>query len=91
MPVLRPDRVYRGPESCGPGVVIIEDGVIAEVRSVAGSLPVDVPELGHVTVLPGLIDSLHLAFDASADALPPTTSAPNARATSSRSWCPATH
>lgn len=37
-----------------------------------GLLPVDVSELGDVTLLPGLIDNhVHLAFDASADVLTP--------------------
>jgi imidazolonepropionase-like amidohydrolase len=72
MLALRADRVYRGPGDCGPGVVLIEDGVITDVRPRESLRPIDVSELGDVTVLPGLIDShVHLAFDASADVLTP--------------------
>jgi imidazolonepropionase-like amidohydrolase len=67
---LRAERVHRRDGTCGPGVVVIEDGVITEVCSAAGPLPVT--DLGDVTVLPGLIDShLHLGFDASMDVLTP--------------------
>jgi imidazolonepropionase-like amidohydrolase len=70
MLALRADRVYRGPGACGPGVVLIEDGVIKDVGT-GGDLPPDVTELGDVTVLPGLIDChVHLAFDSSADVVP---------------------
>jgi imidazolonepropionase-like amidohydrolase len=69
---LQADRVYRGPGNCGPGVVLVEDGVIAEVGPPVGDPADHVTQLGNATVLPGLVDShLHLAFDASADVLTP--------------------
>jgi imidazolonepropionase-like amidohydrolase len=72
MLALRADRVYRGPGACGPGVLLIEDGVLAEVRTDGDDLPPDVTELGDVTVLPGLIDChAHLGFDSSADVVTP--------------------
>lgn len=72
MLALRADRVYRGAGDCGPGVVLVEDGVITDVRPTVGSRPLDITDLGDVTVLPGLIDShLHLGFDASVDVLTP--------------------
>jgi imidazolonepropionase-like amidohydrolase len=68
MLALRADRVYRGPGAGGPGVVLVEGGVITDVRTGGDDLPPDVTELGDVTVLPGLIDChVHLAFDSSAD------------------------
>jgi imidazolonepropionase-like amidohydrolase len=72
MLALRADRVYRGPGDCGPGTVLIDGGVLADVCRPDGPVPADVSELGDVTVLPGLIDShIHLAFDASTDVLTP--------------------
>jgi imidazolonepropionase-like amidohydrolase len=71
MLALRADRVYRGPGDCGPGVVVVEDGILSVPRPEA-PLPADVADLGNVTILPGLIDGhVHLAFDASADVLTP--------------------
>jgi imidazolonepropionase-like amidohydrolase len=72
MLALRADRVYRGPGDCGPGVVLVEDGVLADLPPEDGPAPVDVEDLGNVTVLPGLVDGhVHLAFDASADVVTP--------------------
>ncbi|RBY91408.1 amidohydrolase family protein [Blastococcus sp. TF02A-30] len=72
MLALRADRVYRGPGDCGPGVLVVEDGVLADVRTDGDDLPPDVTDLGDVTVLPGLIDChVHLAFDSSADVVTP--------------------
>jgi imidazolonepropionase-like amidohydrolase len=72
MLALGADRIHRGPGDFGPGVVLLEGGVVSDVRPRDGPLPVELTELGDVTVLPGLVDChLHLAFDASADVVPP--------------------
>jgi imidazolonepropionase-like amidohydrolase len=72
VPALRAERVYRRRGDCGPGAVVLADGVIADVLPAAGTPPGDVTDLGDVTVLPGLIDChVHLAFDASTDVLTP--------------------
>ena len=72
MLALGADRVYRGPGACGPGVLLIQDGVLADVRPDGDDLPPEVTELGDVTVLPGLIDChVHLGFDSSADVVTP--------------------
>ncbi|SDC73778.1 Imidazolonepropionase [Geodermatophilus telluris] len=72
MIALRADRVYRGPGAWGPGAVLVEGGVVADVCTDGGGLPPDVTDLGDVTVLPGLVDChVHLGFDCSADVVTP--------------------
>jgi imidazolonepropionase-like amidohydrolase len=69
MLALAAERVYRAPGDCGPGVVLVEDGGIADVRT---RTDVPVEDLGDVTVLPGLVDChVHLGFDASPDVVTP--------------------
>ncbi|MFG2732820.1 amidohydrolase family protein [Streptomyces canus] len=71
--VLRAGHVFDGGQVRGPGVVLVEDGLIRDV-DFTGALP---PEHAVVTdfgpdawLLPGLIDAhVHLSWDASADAV----------------------
>ncbi|MEU9331048.1 amidohydrolase family protein [Streptomyces canus] len=71
--VLRAGHVFDGGQVRGPGVVLVEDGLIRDV-DFTGALP---PEHAGVTdfgpdawLLPGLIDAhVHLSWDASADAV----------------------
>jgi imidazolonepropionase-like amidohydrolase len=65
---LRAARVHTGTGGPGPGLLLVEDGVIVGIGPDRPMPTVAVTDLGDVTVLPGLVDThVHLAFDASGD------------------------
>lgn len=70
---VRAGRLFDGERSVGPGTVLIGDGRIVDVDTTGATPPAraQVIDLGSdVFLLPGLIDAhVHLALDASADAL----------------------
>lgn len=69
--VIRAARLFDGTTcSDGDSAVLVEDGRVVAVGREVAAVDAPVLDLGAATLLPGLVDThVHLAFDASADAV----------------------